>query len=88
VDLGEGKHVIALLAMGSVGRTDPEFRTIVPGALGVRWDDPDELFAALASSAKSRIVADVPPRLLPTLVTFRALGDPSTARVVPANVSE
>ncbi|WP_204334059.1 hypothetical protein, partial [Klebsiella pneumoniae] len=54
----------------------------------MRWDDPDELFAALASSAKSRIVADVPPRLLPTLVTFRALGDPSTARVVPANVSE
>lgn len=82
VDLGEGRHVIALLAMGKRLQGDPDFRKIVPGSLGVRWWDPAAVLPSLSDAAGRRAVIEVPSELLPTLVTFRDLGDPATAEII------
>lgn len=83
IDLGENRHLVALLVMGPEGRNDTEFRQIVPGSLGVRWDRPDQALPALHAAIKRPANVDVPLNLIPTLVTFRRLDDPDSAEVVP-----
>jgi hypothetical protein len=83
VDLGDGKHIIALLAMGKTADSDPEFRTIAAGSLGVRPYEPAEVFPAIAKASAAKVTVSAPASLIPTLVLFEDLSDPRTARVVP-----
>jgi hypothetical protein len=85
VDLDDGKHIIALLAMGKTANSDSAFRTIVPGSLGVRPYEPAEVFPAIAKASAARVTVSVPASLIPTLVLFEDLSDPRTARVVPSD---
>lgn len=82
VDLGQGRHVIALLAMGKAAQGDLDFRTIVLGSLGVRWWDPALVLPALTDAVDRRAVLEVPSAFLPTLVMFRDLGNPVTAKII------
>ncbi len=81
VDLGGGRHVIALLAGGPKGGyVDWPYylhRLVAGGVVGT-----NEQTMALAMKRKGQAV-DLPPAELPTLVTFADLSDPATVRVVP-----
>lgn len=76
VDLGQGRHVIAILGFGPTGSRD--------GIAGLAW-------SAFRRSDPRLQVSDVPDLegsvdlhgdLIPTLVTFRDIDDPTSARVV------
>ena len=82
VDLDDGKHIIALLAMGKAADDDPEFRTIAPGSLGVRPYEPTEVFPAIAKASAAKVTVSVPGSLIPTLVLLEDLSDPWSARVI------
>ncbi len=85
VDLGERRNIIALLGAGLTGKDDPNFRMIVPGSLGIRWDTPRETISAIEAAVARRAKLDVPANHIPTLMTFHNLDDPGSAEVVPAN---
>ncbi|HWV82609.1 MAG TPA: hypothetical protein VNZ50_14360 [Hyphomicrobiaceae bacterium] len=85
VDLGDDRHVIGLLAMGPTAKDDPEFRKIVPGALAVRWDTPNETIPAIVAAVARGGGIDVPAKSIPTLITFHALSNPDSAQVVPSD---
>lgn len=77
VDLGQGRHVIALLAFGPTGQDQDRLSRVVRAALAPgqqrHWTEESSL----------RGKGDLPPDYIPTLVTFTDLNDPKTARVVP-----
>jgi hypothetical protein len=75
VDLGAGKHVIALLASGPTGQGGIE--GIVPQSFGPL---PLEDYGRYQSMGSR----EVPPAGHPTLVTFADLADPASAKVVYA----
>jgi hypothetical protein len=75
VDLGNGRHVIALLAYGPRGE-GVDFDNIVSKSFG--RDQPFWYVDAPHWTGK----ADVPTRVMPTLVTFSNLADPTTAKVL------
>jgi|LNFM01.2.fsa_nt_gb hypothetical protein len=88
VDLGEGRHIIALLARGQAGRDDVEFLQIVPGSLGVRPYVTSEAWPAIAAASESKRKIDVPKSYLPTLVTFPDARNPDSAQVIePSKLS-
>lgn len=74
VDLGSGRQVIALLAMGATGSDN--FSRLVPKLFQLR--DLDEVRTWQGRQGRFTLPAD----LVPTLVTFADLSDPKTARVV------
>jgi hypothetical protein len=76
VDLGQGRHVIALLTFGAHGQDQDRLNGLVwaalaPGKRG-NWREQFKLTGS----------GDLPPDSLPTLVTFADVNDPTTARVV------
>ena len=76
VDLGRGRHVIALLAMGSTGGEDPNFAALVGKPLNVQGlEDVKRL-----QERKGQFVLAADG--VPTLATFSDLSDPGTARLV------
>ncbi|HZO48126.1 MAG TPA: hypothetical protein VFB68_19680 [Xanthobacteraceae bacterium] len=76
VDLGRGRHVIALLTFGATGGDQDRLNGLVYAALAPgRRSDWREV-ASLRGSG------DLPPDSIPTLVTFADINDPKTARVV------
>jgi hypothetical protein len=75
VDLGAGKHVIALLASGPTGQGG--ISHIFGGAIG-REPSPPASYQSVGGSY------EVPPAGHPTLVTFADLADPASAKVVYA----
>jgi hypothetical protein len=75
VDLGEGRNVVAIMARGPRGDEGVDFDWLVPSVLRIR-------FPRDAEKLPSSGVFEVPPHLLPTLVTFADPNDPASARVV------
>jgi len=76
VDLGSGKHVIALLVMGPTGADDPDFNRLLPNLFPHRelnemrsWQDRKGQFTVAAN-------------LVPTLVILPDVNSPTTAQVV------
>jgi hypothetical protein len=76
VDLGQGRHVIALLATGPTAQGDPDFSGPVPRVFKVR----NVAEYGRLNQQKGRF--PVPIDLIPTFVTFDDLNDPTTASVV------
>jgi hypothetical protein len=80
VDLGKGKNLVGLLAVGdgTAQVSGPVYLAIkafdVPncGAAFCQWKQISETVSA----------RDLPPKLIPTLVTFSDVNDPKTVRVV------
>jgi hypothetical protein len=88
VDLGRGRNLVAILAMGKSAKHDIDFREIVPIALGVKPYQPKDVFEALARASESPRPVTVPSTHLPTLVTFGNVDDPTSAKVLdPDNLS-
>jgi hypothetical protein len=78
LDLGRGKHVIALLAHGP--RAD---NVDLMHTLGIQaYAGFAKRFSADAWSGRMSGVLTLPEYLIPTMVTFADLSDPKTARVV------
>lgn len=76
VDMGGGKHVIAVLGWGPRGEDQDKTFGLTRAALApgrhVDWKEEHKL--------KGK--GDLPPVYVPTLVTFADVNDPKTARVV------
>jgi len=77
VDLGGGRHVIALLAAGPRARDVGNPEAIVPSIFKLSYDDAD-----LTKFSILRGRGDIPQKRLPTLVTFDDLNDAKTARII------
>jgi hypothetical protein len=77
VDLGKGRNVVGLLASGPTGQNVDYPAGVVPTLFGFGYTDAD-----LRKYSTLRGTRDLPPRLLPTFITFTDLDDPKTARVV------
>jgi hypothetical protein len=76
VDLGQGRHVIALLTFGATGGDQDWLNGLVWAAVAPgKRGDWREQFKLTGSG-------DLPPDSIPTLVTFADHNDPKTARVV------
>jgi len=81
VDLGQGKHVIALLTNGPKGDDVDGPNYWVIEALGLPSPDrPMGQYLDATNRVGQR--GDLPPAHIPTLVTFGDLADPKTARGV------
>jgi len=76
VDLGNGRHVFAVLGWGAKGEDRDKVFGIVAATLApnkrVEWDEQQKLKGS----------GNVPPDYIPTFVTFDNLKDPKTARIV------
>lgn len=86
VDLGRGKHVIALLAFGPWAEHRSGITSMAMAAYlspAKRWDE-DAWSGRTKLEGERELVAP----LIPTLVTFRDLNDPKTARVVDPGAFE
>jgi hypothetical protein len=79
LDLGQGRHVIMLLAHGPHGEG---FDTYLPTRLFLRLAGYDAVDALLKGRTLAG-AAELQGADIPTLVTFTNLADPATARVVP-----
>lgn len=83
VDLGQGRHIVATLALGPNDWEDRSIETIVPDSLGVSWFGDFDLFkAAVETALANKILAVVPSASLPKLVTFADMNDPWSGRVL------
>jgi hypothetical protein len=80
LDLGQGRHVIMLLAHGPRG---DGFDTYLPTQLFLRLGGYDAVDALLKGRTLTG-AAELRPPHIPTLVTFSDLADPASARVVYA----
>ncbi|MEQ1710635.1 MAG: hypothetical protein ABL908_04450 [Hyphomicrobium sp.] len=72
LDLGQGKSIFMLLALGATGSDDMFYALPLRVFKSSTIEDLPHL----------RDIAELPSRLIPTLVTFVDLNDPATARVV------
>jgi hypothetical protein len=89
VDLGEGRNAIAILARGPTAGEDVEFRTIVPGALGIRgWGIRAGMKPALAKALQAGVPLPVPSGATPTIITFKDQNDPLSVTVLHSNASD
>jgi hypothetical protein len=80
VDLGDGKNVMALLAGGEkFSRVDAPITTPM-AAFKVR--DCNESMCSWRQMLSMSGRRDLPPGLVPTLVTFGDIDDPKTARII------
>lgn len=77
VDLGGGRQVISIFGFGPKGDGPPAFHQLAQKAFGLPVGEDE--WKALAGR---RDAAELPSRLIPTLVTFGDVNDPTTARVV------
>lgn len=77
VDLGGGRHVIALLVSGPTGGFTDYPQSLVPTHFNLSYDDKDLPKYSLLEGSW-----DLSEKYLPTFVTFSNLNDPKTARVV------
>jgi hypothetical protein len=84
VDLGQGRHLIGLLAHGPRGEGVDGVMMLPVSAFGLRssgvgrGQNAHEMAAALPAGSRRELSSD----LIPTLVTFGDLADPASARVV------
>jgi hypothetical protein len=78
VDLGDGKHVIALLTSGPRGEGVDWPRYVWQASGSRRVEDVWE------KQSPARVSMVLPPASQPTLVTFTDIANPASARVVPA----
>jgi hypothetical protein len=88
VDLGEGKHVVALLVLGATATEYGAFSEIVPRALGLLQVDVKTLRARVEDALERKAVFEVPREVLPKLATFRDLNDPWSARILNPNTDD
>ena len=71
------------MIVGPFGGRDPDFKTVVPETLGVRWSGPlDETRAAVEKAKREVVPKEVPRDSWPTFIVFENQYDPATARVV------
>ena len=89
VDLGQGRHVVATLALGPNEGEDRGIETIVPDSLGISWfGDFEVLRAAVETALVNKTLGVVPRASLPQLVTFADVNDPSSGRVLHPDSSD
>jgi hypothetical protein len=74
IDLGDGQSVVATLGFGANGNGDFLY-SLAPTLFHMATEE-------IASKPMAVMRADLPQKLIPTLITFADLSDPKTARVL------
>lgn len=74
IDLGDGRCVVTTLGFGANGNGDLLY-SLAPNSLHMTTEE-------IARPTAAGLRADLPQRLIPTMVTFADFADPKTARIV------
>jgi hypothetical protein len=85
VDLGKGKNIVALLALGDPTQIDGPVRLAINAFAIPNCKKPFCQWKLIARTAGAR---DLPAKLIPTLATVGDVTDPKTARVIEPDAFE